>query len=110
MFGRRKTDLVGQRGAHELPADAEIGRWKAPTSRIETIVAVIGAIIGVAGFLGLRIATPLESRVTKLEQRQDLDSYILCMMVRRTDPLSLPPDCAPIEAAYARRGVPPGGP
>lgn len=101
MVGRRQEDQELQLAA---AARAERSFWKHAPARLETIAILITALVGVIGYLGYHISTPLEARVTKLEEREDLDSYILCMMARRTDPISLPPDCAPIEAAYARRG------
>ncbi len=80
------------------------GRWFQSVSLSEflTALALLSALLSA---LGWRYYSPalIESRVTAVEHRVDtlssdlkFTNYLQCVQLRKTDPMSLPPGCAPI--------------
>lgn len=70
-----------------------------------TLIALIAAIIAALGFSmnspGRRIDA-LDVRVTRVELRADSSAenqrfanYMLCVLIRKSDPASVPPGCPP---------------
>lgn len=97
-------DPSSERRDESRHPDAIKGLWYRELKPSEILAGITIAVMA-AALLGLRFTsiTSLDARVSKVESRQDMESYILCVMVRRTDPESTPPDCAPI---IKSRGAP----
>lgn len=84
-------------------------------SRPLTLKDLVLGLVGILVALGWTVTTPgkridkLEARVTHVEktvdtlsEQQRFTNYMLCVNARRTDPASVPPDCAPV--IEARKG------
>lgn len=73
--------------------------WKELGLGVLAILAALGWTITSPGRrldkLDTRMART-ESRVDTLFDQQRFTNYLLCVQIRRTDPLAVPPDCAPI--------------
>lgn len=73
---------------------------------IGTILVAIAALIGALGFVVTSPGKQIEAinvRVTRVELRADsaaeqqrFANYMLCVLIRRSDPAAVPPGCAPI--------------
>lgn len=73
---------------------------------IGTILVAIAALIGALGFVitspGKRFddyntrLTRVELRADSAAEQQRFANYMLCVLIRRSDPAAVPPGCAPI--------------
>lgn len=99
-------------------------RWMEDHLRLAASVASLGVVLGalVASF-GFKVAGPgarvdalaARSSVTdsvlaqharrldRLESRDEFATYLLCVLIRRSDPTALPPECGPV---IQSRGAP----
>lgn len=71
-------------------------------SEILAAMAVIGSVLGAVGYrqysyadLDARINLNAR-RIDSLSDRLKFTNYMQCVQLRKTDPMSLPPDCTPI--------------
>lgn len=58
-------------------------------------ITLLGLVLSILGFRFISLSS-IDERVGKLERREEMRDYILCVMVRRTDPNASPPGCDPI--------------
>lgn len=120
--GYEPPDVAGSsdRRAHARGQHPSFVAWFAEHIRLAGTVATvsvgIGAVIASFGFKvygpGARvdqIAQQMasqdsvlahhERRIDRLEQRDDFTSYLLCVVLRRSDPAAVPNECGPIISA-----------
>lgn len=103
------------RRASDRPSDAVYGKWHRTIlkagdyGRLIPYLAIVGAILAALGFRFTSVSQ-LADRVTRVEQQQALDGYLLCILARHSVPDATPTDCAPIIERGGKRPADMGQP
>lgn len=92
------------RRSDDRKPDAIKGLWSRRIKPSEAVAAIMlaGLLATAVGWRFYSVAE-LADRVTKIETRQEMDSYVLCVLIRRTDPDASPPGCQPIIQSHGAR-------
>lgn len=102
-----------RRGSSRPPGDGQKPWLRRVTlSDVIAAIALLGMVLSVIGWRAYspqqlagqisaeaiaRVA--LERRVDSLANQQQFTNYMLCVLVRRTDPLAVPATCSPVSKA-----------
>lgn len=95
-------DRRGRRREEDDTGGDRLLRRHLRPSEVLAAITVLGMLLTLLGFRFISISS-LDSRVTKLESDNVMNSYILCVLVRRSDPEASPPNCEPLIREHEAR-------
>lgn len=97
-------DPANDRRGDDRPPDAMRGLWFRGLRPSEILAGFVIAGL-IASMLGLRFTSisKLDERVAAIEKQEVMRDFILCALIRETNPALTPPDCVPIINAKERK-------